>query len=1453
MYLPRVVICICLLIAVRLCAAPAILFQLDQTPVTGNFAITNGANTNSAFWGTLKNSGALPALTNGASANTGSAWQFNGGYHLGVGPDAVTKTLGDITNTLGLSIAFWVRYTNSSTFVRVCGLGGNGETFDFSTQSGGKILWRAGYQASLNAGWVNMSPNNVVFDNNWHHIVGAVDFRRNVNNAVMFVDGVPVLTNSATLFGNFTNTGTLSIGARGNGSPTACAMDQFMVFTNALQAAEVAQMYSLGGATNYAPVVSVSASQTSLPWTNGATSVQTTLAANIKDDGLPNPPARVTNLWTQISGPTNGTAFTSPTNATTTVTFTNTGVYVLRCTARDGALSDYDEVTVNVFSNAAPIVAAWTSSTILLSTNPTTLTLAGWVTDDGQPNPPNLTTTLWARVSSPGNVAVTFGNPTNINTTVTIPTNIGTYVLRLTANDTLASGTADVTINVVSNLAPVLSAWTVAPIAQWPSNQFNLLATISDDGRPAAVTNLWSKISGPGSVTFANAATTNTTATCSLPGIYQLRIVASDSALSVTNDVWVNIWSNSPGVLPPGSVRQLTATPPPYVHPRIFFTDADRASLQARAVSDAAVSNAIYGAGGLTNLVATTVDNPQDPLGMIFPQLALGDTTVDISALVTNGVAVANVCMTGDGGLWENLASACYLAWLYPTNSTRLQQLATAVATAATIEKNWYVPNPADELDADVNADLGFCYDLMYNWMSPAQQAATRGLISNMTTNRHTIGWNQTDYTDSTNWRTHHDHLLIAQLSIEGETGYDAVALTTNSASLKTFTTRWGITEQGFSREGTDYFSFGMRNAALAALALARRGENYFVTTRVYDALQESFYMMAPWGVAQFGHDDGAGWGNNQTGIGIYFRVMKFMYPTDELADCVLRNFQASPANDVTPLATAIFGVAPLSANTNFAVTAAARNLNLVKFDPQRGLGVVRSDWGSNSAQIDFDCRFDTMSLGHLHSDRNNFDFFSHQRTWIGDPGYHVTENDAHSTILIDGVGEAGMSQTSNYHWPSLPARWVDYVSQTAATFFAGDASPAYDYSWDWASLGDGNGYNPLTSYTSGGLTTPWRWVDLMYAPPSDLSGANAWMTNYVRAESPVFNPVQRAFRTVLMQRGTSPYALIVDDIQKDNSPHTYAWSANTIGVATNNSFADPQTDVSFVSAPDATNAVLWHTNDTGAFQPRLLVRVLDGKGTTTPIQIVDENNNQGTHVRRLVISRSNVAAPDFKVLLFPHLSGATMPTTAWSNNVVTVTMADGQTDRIYFNTNADGRTRIATFRIAGQGAVAVIPTLTATAGLSQVTLNWSASSGATGYVLKFSTNNGATYSLLASNVVTTNFTHANLAAGTNYFYTVATLNTNGVSEDSAPASAVPFSLPPSITGIQISGGNLVVTGTNGTAGANYLVLTTTNLALPVASWSTIATQQFQNGGAVNFTNPLNPNSPQTFFRLRLP
>ena len=74
-------------------------------------------------------------------------------------------------------------------------------------------------------------------------------------------------------------------------------------------------------------------------------------------------------------------------------------------------------------------------------------------------------------------------------------------------------------------------------------NAATLAGTATDDGLPsppAALTYTWSKVSGPGAVTFGNASLLNTTASFSAAGSYTLRLTVSDSALSPNDEIVVS-------------------------------------------------------------------------------------------------------------------------------------------------------------------------------------------------------------------------------------------------------------------------------------------------------------------------------------------------------------------------------------------------------------------------------------------------------------------------------------------------------------------------------------------------------------------------------------------------------------------------------------------------------------------------------------------------------------------------------------------------------------------------------------------------------------------------------------------------------------------------------------------------------------------------------------------------
>ncbi len=94
--------------------------------------------------------------------------------------------------------------------------------------------------------------------------------------------------------------------------------------------------------------------------------------------------------------------------------------------------------------------------------------------------------------------------------------------------------------------------------------------------------------------------------------------------------------------------------------------------------------------------------------------------------------------------------------------------------------------------------------------------------------------------------------------------------------------------------------------------------------------------------------------------------------------------------------------------------------------------------------------------------------------------------------------------------------------------------------------------------------------------------------------------------------------------------------------------------------------------------------------------------------------------------------------------------------------------------------------------------------------------------------------------------------NTNNLPSGSLSVVAGATPPQPGITGISLSGTSLVINGTNGVAGESYHVLTTTNLALPLPSWTVLPAGSF-NAANFSITNPVIPNAPQSYYLIRVP
>jgi Concanavalin A-like lectin/glucanases superfamily len=148
-------------------------------------------------------------------------------------------------------------------------------------------------------------------------------------------------------------------------------------------------------------------------------------------------------------------------------------------------------------------------------------------------------TSTWSQVSGPG--TVTFSQPNSAITTAGFSAP-GSYVLRLTASDSQLSSESSLTVTVNSaNQPPAVNAGPDQAVTLL--NPVSLNGTVTDDGFPTGSTLsvTWSKVSGPGIVTFSHPNLVTATATFSAPGSYVLRLTASDSQLTSSDDLVITV------------------------------------------------------------------------------------------------------------------------------------------------------------------------------------------------------------------------------------------------------------------------------------------------------------------------------------------------------------------------------------------------------------------------------------------------------------------------------------------------------------------------------------------------------------------------------------------------------------------------------------------------------------------------------------------------------------------------------------------------------------------------------------------------------------------------------------------------------------------------------------------------------------------------------------------------
>ena len=552
-------------------------------------------------------------------------------------------------------------------------------------------------------------------------------------------------------------------------------------------------------------------------------------------------------------------------------------------------------------------------------------------------------------------------------------------------------------------------------------------------------------------------------------------------------------------------------------------------------------------------------------------------------------------------------------------------------------------------------AGLPVSYDLLFNDMTPAQRTVVRDALATATAGRRPWGTDNPPGRAISNWYAYHGELAVMLAAVEGEPGYDAATYHRIEQILLNYF-EIGYTAEGACHEDSYGPNLAFRAGGFGYLVLARRGHNIFAT--------EKFRRIVDYFAQDAQPFRGGSFVGGASGTGLVYPsaivLFKHVLPDDPAANYLDRYFfgddyEGMPARQ-SQLEFALFG-SDWAGNPAEPLAAADMHLPLTAFSPERGDLITRSDWSGDALDLHFDARPDAFLIGHDTVDRGNFSLMALGRSWTHLPSFRQTNKSTDFCLLhVDGKAEAWKAPSVKF------LRHEDVVPLACG----GAADLKYAYDWQW--------------------TPPWPGKDQKFPPPwePEMSdpralgwpGDEAWIPHKIYGEEGIghvgsymwrrpYNVVQKAFRTAALVRGAKPYALVVDDLRKDDQAHQYDW------------YMQLEPDLA-LDKQNGSDVILRDPKDSR----RLLVRVLQGEGFTGAkvenyTLSTDPKSGATTPGNRLIVSAKS-AEPKFKVLLYPFHEGEALPATAWNADKTVLQLTNGgQAETLSFQPEPDGRTRL--------------------------------------------------------------------------------------------------------------------------------------------------------------------------------
>lgn len=754
------------------------------------------------------------------------------------------------------------------------------------------------------------------------------------------------------------------------------------------------------------------------------------------------------------------------------------------------------------------------------------------------------------------------------------------------------------------------------------------------------------------------------------------------------------------------AVDRLSKVPPPGVHPRIFVSPEDIKKLRAELKAEDPDRVLMFNWQVLKNLAANEVPDDFQKSHWDFVSI-LGARA--LQALIEEDQA------TGREVAAKVVEHALYLEPIWD-GINKLDRIPDSFYKSRSIQ-------PADnELGFEYgmqqlqHTGLAQEYDYAYNFMTEAQRAIVRRVISKITYGKYASMMEMPPQFSMNNHISLGLNFLWLALAIEGEEGYDP-RITEKGMEAFIGQLAWNISPDGMGYEDVK----GFMNAYVA-LAYGRRNPDILKTDRLMAIIEATASRM--YNVKntpdRFGRH-GARRTRNTPDVmpelwiadALMARAVVLMhrfYPENKLVDFVYKSHLYThnyDQDDVSLLEPAdvsrhvefnLFMMRegihakdgePINYNIS-GLPDAVKELNTSWLDPMRGFAVMRNDWSKDSPLVSYRARNDFYYGGHESADFGDFMLSADGVEWAPYAGAYQNSW-FHNMMTIDGTGPTTLAAAT--------ARMMSLTDTEGGTTAVSDQSNGFS----WTMLHGGYDLkHPMYSDTNHFLfnrhlvfkqnrhTTvpiPERirefYEGYAHKDYGSWHGENRGVIRYQKRF-----PIDAYFRTFHYAKGEYPYMLVMDDARVDGKKHQFDWGMHLTEGArlvsmysksmASNTRPEPEapddqvgTDLLFTYGPGDENPkegdpmllvrVLWRNTNFLMPQPSFRLLKYDYPGVWASARA----------------GRVSVPAysedPEFRILIYPHRQGDPLPDTAWNEDRSQLKIAIGDQEDRYTFSKSDG------------------------------------------------------------------------------------------------------------------------------------------------------------------------------------